>query len=196
MSHNPEAVLTFWFGRPDHPEYHAGRKVWFRPRHAFDKACETFLGCHEAALAGELDHWMDAPRTCLALIVALDQLPRNLFRSHPRSYAADDKALAVARHAVAQGFDRQMRALERGFVYLPFEHSEDVAMQRRGVVLIGRLGYHPNGAQQLDFAIRHLRIVERFGRFPHRNTILGRASTPEEVEFLTQPGSTFLRTPE
>jgi uncharacterized protein (DUF924 family) len=193
---DPERLLSFWFGAPDHPEYHVGRQVWFRPRLDFDRACESFLDHHEAALAGRLDHWANAPRSCLALIVALDQLPRNLFRNDPRSYAADDKALAVARHAVARGFDRTLRGAERSFVYLPYEHSEDLAVQRACVVLMGRLGYHPGGARALNSAVRHLRIVERFGRFPHRNEILGRPSTPEEVEFLTQPGSTFLRTPE
>ncbi len=193
---DPEELLAFWFGAPGDPEYDTGRAVWFEPRHAFDAALrDRFLDHHEAAAAGRLDHWMAAPRSCLALIVALDQLPRNLFRNDPRSYATDEQALAVARHAVARGFDRDMRALERTFVYLPFEHCEDVATQRQCVVLMGQLGYHSRGVRALDSAVRHLAIVARFGRFPHRNVILGRASTPEEIEFLTRPHSTFLRTP-
>ncbi len=194
---DPEGLLAFWFGTPDEAEFHRGRAVWFAPRHDFDAALrERFLDHHHAAAAGRLDHWRAAPSSCLALIVALDQLPRNLFRDHPRAYATDAQALEVARHAVARGFDRDLRAVERSFVYLPYEHSEDLATQRECIVLMGRLGYHPEGGKWLDYAVRHLRIVERFGRFPHRNAILGRASTAEERAFLGQPGSTFLRTPE
>ncbi len=190
-----ERLLAFWFGTRDDSEWDAGRAVWFQPRHAFDRACANYLGLYEAAREGALEGWKAAPRTCLALIVALDQLPRNLFRNDPRSYATDAKALEVARHAIARGLDRYLRAVERTFVYLPYEHSEDIAVQRSCVVLMGQLGYHPRGVRAFASAIQHLRIVERFGRFPHRNAILGRPSTPEEVEFLTRPGSSFLRTP-
>jgi uncharacterized protein (DUF924 family) len=193
---DPEELLEFWFGRPGDPEWDAGREVWFRPQLAFDKACrDKYLPEYEAARAGARDGWMTAPRSCLALILLLDQLPRNMFRGSSRSYGSDEKALAVARHAVAAGLDEALRPIERSFVSLPFEHSENVADQREGVELFKRLSFHPRGAEWLGYAEQHLRIVARFGRFPHRNDILGRASTAEEREFLTQPNSSFLRQP-
>jgi uncharacterized protein (DUF924 family) len=192
----PDDVLDFWFGSPADPEWDSGRAVWFRPRHAFDAACRDLFGVeYEAARVGRRDSWSESARTCLALIVLLDQLPRNMFRGTPRTYESDSKALGVARHAVASGFDRALRPVERTFVYLPFEHSEDLDDQRRGVELMRGLAFHPKGAEWLGFAERHLRIVERFGRFPHRNEILGRASTPAEREFLKEPDSSFLRVP-
>jgi uncharacterized protein (DUF924 family) len=191
-----EEIIEFWFARPGDPEFETGRKVWFEPRRAFDEDIRRrFEATHGAAAAGALDGWMAASRTCLALVLALDQFPRNMYRFHPRSYATDAKAIAVARHAVAQGFDASLRAIERTFVYLPFEHSENLDDQRRGVALVRGLAAHPRGADWLGFAERHMRIVERFGRFPHRNAILGRASTAEETAFLTEPHSTFLREP-
>lgn len=193
---DPQDILEFWFGMPEDPGWDSGREVWFRPRLAFDAACrDLFLADYEAARAGKLGFWMAAPRTTLALIVILDQLPRNMFRGSPRTYESDAQALAVARHAVASGFDRELRPVERTFVYLPFEHSEDVADQRRAVALMKELAFHPKGAEWLGFAERHLHIVERFGRFPHRNEILGRPSTPEEGAFLKEPNSSFLRLP-
>jgi uncharacterized protein (DUF924 family) len=189
----PEELLTFWFGHPDDASWDTGREVWFRPKLAFDDDCRArFLPTYEAARAGALDGWMAAPRPCLALIVTLDQLPRNMFRGSPRTYESDAQALTVARHAVASGFDRTLRAVERTFVYLPFEHSETLADQREGVALMRGLASHPKGAEWLGFAERHMQIVERFGRFPHRNDILGRTSTPEERAFLTEPNSSFL----
>jgi uncharacterized protein (DUF924 family) len=150
---------------------------------------------YEAARAGRLARWMEDPRSCLALIVLLDQLPRNMFRGSPRTYESDDKALAVARHAVAARHDHALRPVERSFVYLPFEHAEDLAAQHEGVALFSGLDLHPRGQEWLKIARRHMEIVARFGRFPHRNDILGRPSTPEEIEFLTQPNSSFLRQP-
>jgi len=193
---DPEELLAFWFGRPGDPEWEAGREVWFRPQLVFDAACrDRYLHDYEAARAGRLDAWKAAPRPCLALIVLLDQFPRNMFRGSPRTYEADTQALAVARHAVAARLDEAMRPIERSFVYLPFEHSEDLADQQEGVALMKRLAFHPRGAEWLGYAEQHMRIVERFGRFPHRNDILGRVTTPEEREFLTQPNSSFLRQP-
>jgi uncharacterized protein (DUF924 family) len=189
-------ILEFWFGPEDGPDWDMGRAVWFRPALAFDAQCrDRFMADYEAARAGRLTRWKDDPRSCLALIVLLDQLPRNMFRGSPRTYESDARALAVARHAVATGLDEGLRPVERSFVYLPFEHSEDVADQREGVALFTRLAFHPRGAEWLGYAERHRHIVERFGRFPHRNDILGRASTAEEREFLTQPNSSFLRQP-
>ena len=193
---DPEELLAFWFGRPGDPEWESGRELWFRPQLAFDAACrDTYLHEYEAARKGGRDGWMEAPRPCLALIVLLDQFPRNMFRGSPRTYEADTQALAVARHAVAARMDEALRPIERSFVYLPFEHSETLADQQEGVALMKRLAFHPRGAEWLGYAEQHRLIVERFGRFPHRNDILGRASTPEEREFLTQPNSSFLRQP-
>jgi uncharacterized protein (DUF924 family) len=193
---DPEELLEFWFGRPGDPVWESGREVWFRPQLAFDAACrDKYLPEYEAGRAGQRDGWKAAPRSCLALILLLDQLPRNMFRGSPRSYESDPLALAVARHAVAARFDEVLRPIECSFVYLPYEHSEDVADQREGVELMKRLATHPRGTEWLGYAEQHLRIVERFGRFPHRNDLLGRASTPEEREFLKQPNSSFLREP-
>jgi uncharacterized protein (DUF924 family) len=187
-----DEILQFWFGRPDDPEFDKGREVWFKPSRRLDEEIRArFLADYEVARKDVYDGWMGASRSCLALILLLDQFPRNLFRNSPRSYESDEKALGVARHAVAQGIDKGLRPLERAFVYLPFEHAEDLAAQQDCVALFQRLG----NAEQIGYAERHLRIVERFGRFPHRNAILGRASTPEEVEFLKHPESTFLRVP-
>jgi uncharacterized protein (DUF924 family) len=191
-----DEILAFWFGTPDDPTFEAGREVWFKPSRTFDEQIRArFLADYEAARRGIYDGWMGAAETCLALIVALDQFPRNLFRNSPRSYECDERALSVARHAVAHGLDRRLRPLERSFAYLPYEHSEDLAAQQEGVALFHGLATHAKGAEWLDYAVRHMRIVERFGRFPHRNAILGRASTPEEVEFLKGPNSSFLRVP-
>jgi uncharacterized protein (DUF924 family) len=191
-----EEVLEFWFGPEGGPDWDIGREVWFRPSLAFDSQCrDRFMGDYEAARAGRLDAWIGQPRPSLALIVLLDQLPRNMFRGSPRTYESDDKALAVARHAVAARHDRALRAIERSFVYLPFEHAEDLVAQRQGVALFSGLGFHRRGKEWLEFARRHMEIVARFGRFPHRNEILGRASTAEEIAFLAQPNSSFLRIP-
>jgi uncharacterized protein (DUF924 family) len=187
-----EEILEFWFGRPGDPEFDKGREVWFKPSRRFDEDIRTrFFADYEAARKGVYDAWMGDARSCLALIVLVDQLPRNLFRDSPRSYESDDKALGIARHAVARGFDKPLRPIERAFLYLPFEHAEDLAAQQQGVALFQGLG----NAEQLEYAEQHMRIVKRFGRFPHRNAILGRTSTPEEVEFLRGPNSTFLRVP-
>ena len=123
--------------------------------------------------------WLSPPNDCLARIVVLDQFPRNMFRGTARAFAADPLALAAAKHAVAKGYDRDLLPVEKQFVYLPFEHSESLADQERACELM-----KPLGEDLYDWALRHQRIIERFGRFPHRNDILGRASTPEEIEFL------------
>jgi len=174
-----QAVLEFWF-RGSEP-----RKQWFEKNAAFDQEIRAlFRALHEAAAAGALAHWRNSPGECLALILALDQLPRNLFRGDSRAYASDALALEAARHAVESGFDRAMLEVERMFVYLPFEHSENLADQERSLALF-------EGNANYEWARRHAEIVRRFGRFPHRNAVLGRQSTPAEIEFLKQPGSSF-----
>lgn len=183
MSMTPSAdeILDFWFG----PE---GRARWFDPDPAFDAACGRRFGPSvEAAASGRLQAWAMDPRGCLALCLLLDQLPRNVWRGTPKAFAYDAHARRVAGHAVAAGLDRTLRPEERLFVYLPFEHSESLADQERSVALMGELG----DPGWLDYAMRHRDIIARFGRFPHRNAILGRESTPEELAFLRQPGSSF-----
>jgi uncharacterized protein (DUF924 family) len=175
--HRAKEVLRFWFGQD--------AKRWFEKNATFDAAIRSrFLPLYEE-LSANAD-WLSQPRDCLARILVLDQFPRNMFRGSPRAFAADPLALAAAKHAIADGFDRDLLTVEKQFVYLPFEHSESLADQERACELM-----RPLGDDLYDWAIRHKRIIERFGRFPHRNDILGRASTPEEIEFLKQPGSGF-----
>jgi len=185
-------VLEFWFGAPDSPEFGRPRTPWFVKSAEFDALIrDRFLATHEAAAAGALDAWSSRPLAALALAVVLDQFPRNMFRGTPRAFAADARALALARDAVQRGFDEVLLPVQRWFVYLPFEHAEDLVMQRESLRLFERLATDAAGAGTLTYAMRHYAVIERFGRFPHRNAILGRASTPEELAFLAQPGSSF-----
>jgi uncharacterized protein (DUF924 family) len=184
----PAEVLDFWFG----PEPGRRRRQWFVKDPAFDAQIRgRFLEDHRRARAGELDAWLAAPESCLALVILLDQFPRNLFRGTPEAFAADARALAAARHALERGFDAGMPPARRLFFYLPFEHSENLDDQRRSVALAEPFRALPGFEDIHDYALRHLRVIERFGRFPHRNAVLGRESTPEEEEFLKQPGSSF-----
>jgi uncharacterized protein (DUF924 family) len=192
MSDQPTAqeVLLFWFGGPG--EQGKRHKRWFEKDAAFDRAIrERFLGLYGQAAAGRLSHWKERAAGCLALIVLLDQFPRNMFRGAARAFAADPLALEAARHAVAQGFDRAMSPVERLFAYLPFEHSEGLEDQMRACELTKPLAAFAETADAYRYAMAHRDIIQRFGRFPHRNAALGRASTPEEIEFLKQPGSGF-----
>ena len=183
-------VLEFWFGEFERTETPDPR--WFRKDPAFDAQIGArFLALHEDAVAGKLAVWMKTPGDCLALVVALDQFPRNLFRGSARAFAGDDLALTGAMHAVDSGFDIRLRPAERMFLYLPFEHSESLDEQWRSIALMSRLEPYPETAGIFSYAVRHWEIVRRYGRFPHRNAALGRAGTPEEAEFLKQPGSGF-----
>lgn len=183
-----QAVLDFWFGDGDAP-----REEWFRKDPAFDQRVAARFGpLVERALAGELAGWQASPDTALALILLLDQFTRNIFRGSPRSFAGDAPALAAARALVASGGDQALPPLHRAFAYMPFEHAEDLAAQDEAVRLFTPLAAQaPYLAEMLDYAHRHRAIVARFGRFPHRNAVLGRVSTAQEAEFLTQPGSGF-----
>jgi uncharacterized protein (DUF924 family) len=176
-------VLRFWFG--EGAEYGKAHKRWFEKSPAFDAEVRSrFLRVHESL--ARFNDWLDSPGACLARIIVLDQFPRNMFRGTPRAFETDGLALAAARHAIAGGYDRDWLRVEKIFAYLPFEHSEALADQQRACELM-----RPLGEEQYDYALRHKAIIERFGRFPHRNAILGRASTAEEIEFLQQPGSGF-----
>lgn len=190
-----EKILRFWFGDPADPngEYGQQRQVWFKKDPAFDDAIrQRFLGDVERAIAGDLDDWRQGPRSCLALVLLLDQFPRNLFRGNARCFGGDRAALTTAYHALDRGYDQQVLPVERIFFYLPLEHSENLADQNRSVELTRSLhATHPEFESTLDYALRHRDVIDRFGRFPHRNQVLGRETTPEEAEFLQQPGSRF-----
>ena len=178
-------LLRFWFEESD-PE------LWFAKSDEFDRIIkERFLADYEAAARGGHDDWQDSGTGCVALCLLLDQFPRNLFREDARAFATDARALVIARHAVdtkldmEEGVSRDMRK----FLYLPFEHSEDLDDQRLCMKLMAER-LDPIG-EDLDWARKHFVIIERFGRFPHRNQALGRESTPEELEFLKGPDSSF-----
>ena len=182
----PEEVLEFWFeGNP-----FARREVWFKQNDAFDAACERCRPALQASREGQLDHWAETPLGALALILLLDQFPRNLNRGSPLAFAADAKAREIARSALARGFDAALTPVQRAFIYLPFEHSENLADQEESVRLYTAL--HPElGGEALDYAVRHHDVIRRFGRFPHRNAALGRQNTAEEESYLSQPGAGF-----
>jgi uncharacterized protein (DUF924 family) len=185
------AVLAFWFlGNPDRH-----RRRWFRVDPKFDALIRArFAATWEAARAGLLADWAETPEGALALVLVLDQFPRNMHRGTPLAFATDECARALARMAVAQGFDAALRPLERMFVYLPFQHAENLADQEESVRLFEALapvrGFAKPGGP-IDYALRHRAIIRRFGRFPHRNAILGRASSPDETTYLDQPGAGF-----
>ena len=177
-------VLRFWF--EDH-----GRKDWFTKSDEFDtKIRDRFLEIYNLAATGGLDAWRDSANGCLALCLVLDQFPRNLFRDDPRAFATDAMARALTRHALERGFDRDpsFDGTRRMFLYLPLEHSENIDDQRHCVELVReRIG----DDEFVDYAERHLRVIERFGRFPHRNAVLDRDCTDEEDEYLKQPDAGF-----
>ncbi|MGA9867850.1 MAG: DUF924 family protein [Acetobacteraceae bacterium] len=184
-----DAVLEFWFG--DDPTLF--REAWFRADPAFDATCRARFGAVlEAAGTAALDGWAATPRGTLALVIVLDQFSRNIHRGTPDAFAADPRALALAHAAVARGDDRHLRPLERSFLYLPFEHAESLADQDISVRLFETLrGTYDSADRAIDYAERHRDVIRRFGRFPHRNAILGRESTPEELAYLADPDSGF-----
>jgi uncharacterized protein (DUF924 family) len=185
-------VLEFWFGEPSSPERGVPRKAWFEKSAEFDAVIrDRFSTLVDDAAAGRLAAWTRMPLAALALVIVCDQFPRNIFRGSPRAFATDPRALEISLGIVERGFDAAYLPVERAFAYLPFEHAEDIAMQRRSLALFARLPPSSTAASYMDYARRHHDVIERFGRFPHRNEILGRASTPEEGEFLKQPGSSF-----
>jgi uncharacterized protein (DUF924 family) len=186
--HTSSEILDFWFGAPGSPTHGRRRSEWFTKDDAFDAMIrERFGTLIEDTLAGAHRDWSESPDGALARIVVLDQFTRNVFRGTPRAFAGDALALATARQMVARGWDAQLLPEQRAFVYLPFEHAEDLGAQREALRLFAALSL----ADYERYAQAHHDIIERFGRFPHRNAILGRASTPEEKAFLQQPGSSF-----
>lgn len=188
---SPTDVLRFWF-EPTPGENGPGRIVWFKRDDAFDRAIiQRFAATYDAARRGALDAWHGDADGTLALIIVLDQFPRNMFRDGPEAFATDAPARAVAGHALAAGFDMVLPPVQRWFAYLPFMHSELLADQERCVALFAPLQNDPVVGSAYGFAIRHRDVIARFGRFPHRNAALARQSTPDEIAFLREPGSRF-----
>lgn len=187
------AVLDFWFAPASSPEHGSARKAWFAKDAAFDgEIRERFGSVVEQALRGELDGWSADARAALGRVVVLDQFTRNIFRGTPRAFAGDRQALAAASEMVGSRQDESLPPLMRAFVYMPFEHAEGIAMQDEAVRLFTRLAAAaPSIEPMLDYAQKHRAVIERFGRFPHRNDILGRQSTAEETAFLSEPGARF-----
>ena len=190
------AVLDFWFGRPDDPGHAQPRPQWFQKDDAFDALIvQRFGPLIERALIGDIDDWLTRPvepLPALARVIVLDQFTRNAFRGTARAFAGDAMALQTARALVASGADRALTGVQRQFAYLPFEHAEDLSHQRTAVQLFHQLVVdEPALAGLEEWAQKHLDIVARFGRFPHRNAALGRASMPDEAAFLLTPGSGF-----
>ena len=200
MTASPESVLAFWFGAPGSAVEIAGRQgtLWFGKSPANDQAViERFAATLTAATAGQLDHWVRTPHGRLALVIVLDQFPHHIHRDQPQAFATDPQALALSLAALAVDEDRQLAPIERVFLYLPLEHAESLDMQDRSVALYEALAHEAAVDERvlfdnfLDYARKHRDVVARFGRFPHRNAILGRPSTPDELEVLKQPGSRF-----
>lgn len=186
------AVIDFWFPEKFHPgpDRPAGldNPAWFVPDPAFDaEIAGRFGDAWQQAALGVFDGWAASPEGALALVILLDQFPRNMFRGDPRAYASDPQALTAALRAIDRGDDAQVPGVLRKFFYLPLEHAEDPAMQARCVALFTALGE----TEALQYAVLHRDIIDRFGRFPHRNRILGRTSTPEEIGWLEGGGETF-----
>jgi uncharacterized protein (DUF924 family) len=182
------ALLDSWFGPQDDPEREKPRQIWFKSTEDFDAALRRdFLADYEAAAAGALVSWEAAPEGTLALVLLLDQIPRNIFRGTPGAYATDAAACAAADRALARGFDRMVPPVWRRFFLMPFHHSENIDDQRRSQALFDAQPRDPDRRGSLRrYGRPYIEVIERFGRFPHRNAILGRESTPEEIAFLEE----------
>jgi uncharacterized protein (DUF924 family) len=181
-------ILEFWFGAADLTQLVEHRDIWFKRDEAFDADIrQRFADDVERALHGELDSMAADAAGTLALLLLLDQFPRNLFRGTAKAFSGDERARKIANTAIARGFEAAMSQRHRVFLYLPFQHSEEMRDQERSVLLFATL----DDERGYDFAVRHLDVIARFGRYPHRNAALGRQSTDEEIEFLKTPGSSF-----
>ena len=200
MQVSTDDVLLFWFGELD--EHGLANEQtsakWWTKNPAFDEEVRARFGDLHASIArGEKEAWLDDPRGRLAYVVVLDQLSRNMFRGDKQMFAADERALAAAAGGVEKGHDRSLACAERMFLYMPFMHAESLDHQERCIDLFRALADDLSGPAKtrvlnnVDYAVRHRDIVARFGRFPHRNELLGRASTEEETAFLKEPGSSF-----
>lgn len=184
----PQDILDFWFLPKTDPNYGKSRKEWFTKNEEFDtKIKKKFLEAFEKAEAGQYLEWTETKDGCIALIILFDQFPRNMFRGSPRAFSTDAKALAITKHTLETGFYNECTFHEMQFATLPFEHSEKIDDQEMSVKLFTEM----DDPGLIDYAQRHYDIIKRFGRFPHRNATLGRKSTPEEIEFLKTPNSSF-----
>lgn len=183
------ALIDFWFGTVGDPEREQHRPIWFRGTDEFDAALRReFLADYEAAAAGKLSAWEASPEGALALVLLLDQVPRNIFRHQPEAYATDVAAREATARALEAGFDQKVPPAWRLFFYMPFHHSENLADQRRSVTLLNAMPRNPDrGGSLRRYGSPYVDVIERFGRFPHRNEILGRQSTPEEIAFMARP---------
>ena len=195
-----QPLLEWWFGTLESPNDIAADKgrLWFGKRDSQDLEAQTRFGDWvEQALAGGLTDWAQRPDGWLALVLLLDQLPRMIFRDTPKSFAGDIRAQALVAQGIAADLDRQLRPIQRVFIYLVFEHCENLAVQNESVSrYIDLVAQQPEGdralfGDYLNYAEKHQQVIARFGRFPHRNAVLGRASTAEELAFLSKPGSSF-----
>ncbi|MGC1890470.1 MAG: DUF924 family protein [Stellaceae bacterium] len=183
-----KSLLDFWFGPPGDHDREQHRPIWFKSTGEFDTALRReFLADYESAAAGKLQSWEASPEGALALLLLLDQVPRNIFRGTARAYATDAAARAGADRALERGFDQLVPPSWRLFFYMPFHHSENIADQRRSLALFNSLPRNPDrGGSLRRYGCTYLEVIERFGRFPHRNEILGRASTPAETAFMAE----------
>jgi uncharacterized protein (DUF924 family) len=180
MRDTKQEIIYFWFEE-------TAPQLWFQISEPFDRTiAERFSVTYEMARDGLSNHWNDDAEGALALCIVLDQFPRHMFRGSPRAYESDAKALVLVKQAIARGFDQLMEPVRRGFLYLPFQHSEQLADQERSLELYTKMK-NVNEAGYM-YALRHHAAIARFGHFPHRNAILGRESTPEELEFLKNNG--------
>jgi uncharacterized protein (DUF924 family) len=196
-----DEILDFWFGTPDTlnngEQYGKPRSMWFKSAPLIDREIkDRFEEVYHFAAASLLDGWKDAPSSCLALIITLDQFPRNIFRGTSTAFATDDLALSIAKHAIELELDRELLPVQRWFIYLPFEHSENIEDQLESVKLFETLSSDPDSQIAIDSARTHYELIKTFGRFPHRNQILGRVSTPAELEFLDRATSALPNRPD
>ena len=182
----PAEILRFWFEE-------TAREAWFKTDPAFDQQVrDRFLAAHKRARAGELKDWERDADSCLALIILLDQFPRNMFRDHPEAFAGDPQAYELSRRAVEAGHDRALTAERRGFLYMPLMHREDLGAQDECLRLFEAMEDELTERERtMEAVLRHREIIARFGRYPHRNGVLGRQSTQEEVAFMREPKSSF-----
>lgn len=179
-------ILTFWFGEPSSPDYGRPKGFWFQSTPQLDQDIRNlFEDYYKKATKGGLDDLQQTPEGSLALVILLDQFPRNMYRGTAQAFGSDGQALEIAKSAVAKGFDKQLLPMQKLFLYLPFEHSECLEDQERSVELYKALG--DQGA--LDYAVQHYDIIAQFGRFPYRNVVLNRESTPKEIIFLENPSA-------
>lgn len=179
----PDDILRFWFDDID-------RSCWFKKNPEFDRELvERFGALHALAMNGELEHWCETPNGCLAVIILLDQFSRNMFRDKVASFASDERALQLTLAGIDSGIDKPLTAEQRSFFYMPFRHSERLDMQELGLVKTRELNAEGYGSDK--YALNHLELIQRFGRFPHRNHILGRNNTAEEEEYLKDGNAGF-----